>query len=193
MNTVCACNVRTWLHYISVCVLVQYCFRCRERDFLKKLLECVEKGGKVLIPVFALGRAQELCILLETLWWDSVCVCDVLIYCLWCITIQRHIVRYKAESKHCSVLLFKRNKWFFFSLRSIMYHLGWPQYTVISLKQAMIRDISIQFGLCIDADLKQYDTQYTCIVASLVHACVCTYVWYEYITWVWCLQGQNEP
>lgn len=42
--------------------------RCRERDFLKKLLECVEKGGKVLIPVFALGRAQELCILLETLW-----------------------------------------------------------------------------------------------------------------------------
>ncbi|XP_040120023.1 integrator complex subunit 11 isoform X2 [Oryx dammah] len=32
--------------------------RCRERDFLKK----------VLIPVFALGRAQELCILLETFW-----------------------------------------------------------------------------------------------------------------------------
>lgn len=27
-----------------------------------------EKGGKVLIPVFALGRAQELCILLETYW-----------------------------------------------------------------------------------------------------------------------------
>ena len=30
--------------------------------------ECVEKGGKVLIPVFALGRAQELCILLESYW-----------------------------------------------------------------------------------------------------------------------------
>ncbi|XP_059046661.1 integrator complex subunit 11 [Achroia grisella] len=42
--------------------------RCRERDFLKKVHECVEKGGKVLIPVFALGRAQELCILLETYW-----------------------------------------------------------------------------------------------------------------------------
>ncbi|XP_060071309.1 integrator complex subunit 11-like [Ylistrum balloti] len=42
--------------------------RCRERDFLKKVHNCVEKGGKVLIPVFALGRAQELCILLETYW-----------------------------------------------------------------------------------------------------------------------------
>ena len=28
----------------------------------------MERGGKVLIPVFALGRAQELCILLETYW-----------------------------------------------------------------------------------------------------------------------------
>lgn len=42
--------------------------RCRERDFLKKVHECIDKGGKVLIPVFALGRAQELCILLETYW-----------------------------------------------------------------------------------------------------------------------------
>ncbi|KAG8222295.1 hypothetical protein J437_LFUL001837 [Ladona fulva] len=42
--------------------------RCRERDFLKKVHECVDRGGKVLIPVFALGRAQELCILLETYW-----------------------------------------------------------------------------------------------------------------------------
>jgi integrator complex subunit 11 len=40
----------------------------RERDFLKNVHECVERGGKVLIPVFALGRAQELCILLETYW-----------------------------------------------------------------------------------------------------------------------------
>eukprot|EP00794_Sanderia_malayensis_P015390 gene15390-16969_t len=42
--------------------------RCREMDFLKKVHETIEKGGKVLIPVFALGRAQELCILLETFW-----------------------------------------------------------------------------------------------------------------------------
>eukprot|EP00004_Rigifila_ramosa_P017084 TRINITY_DN4121_c0_g1_i1.p1 TRINITY_DN4121_c0_g1~~TRINITY_DN4121_c0_g1_i1.p1 ORF type:complete len:600 (-),score=121.08 TRINITY_DN4121_c0_g1_i1:33-1580(-) len=42
--------------------------RSRERDFLQQVHDCVAKGGKVLIPVFALGRAQELCILLETYW-----------------------------------------------------------------------------------------------------------------------------
>src|SRR6266542_793395 len=42
--------------------------RTRERDFLKKVHDCVTQGGKVLIPVFALGRAQELCILIETYW-----------------------------------------------------------------------------------------------------------------------------
>ncbi|KAG9508514.1 Integrator complex subunit 11, partial [Fragariocoptes setiger] len=42
--------------------------RCRERDFLMKVHDCVDKSGKVLIPVFALGRAQELCILLDTYW-----------------------------------------------------------------------------------------------------------------------------
>jgi Cft2 family RNA processing exonuclease len=31
--------------------------RVRERDFLQMVSETVEKGGKVLIPVFALGRA----------------------------------------------------------------------------------------------------------------------------------------
>ena len=56
--------------------------RARERSFLKKIYDCVSNGGKVkllkqrnlnnkskvLIPVFALGRAQELCILVETYW-----------------------------------------------------------------------------------------------------------------------------
>ncbi|CAI4231936.1 unnamed protein product [Auanema sp. JU1783] len=42
--------------------------RARERDFLRKIHERVQGGGKVLIPVFALGRAQELCILLESYW-----------------------------------------------------------------------------------------------------------------------------
>uniref|UniRef100_A0A914P6F2 Integrator complex subunit 11 n=1 Tax=Panagrolaimus davidi TaxID=227884 RepID=A0A914P6F2_9BILA len=42
--------------------------RARERDFLRKVHEVVKNGGKVLIPVFALGRAQELCILLESYW-----------------------------------------------------------------------------------------------------------------------------
>ncbi|RKP06257.1 beta-lactamase-like protein [Thamnocephalis sphaerospora] len=45
--------------------------RTREADLLKKVQRCVEQGGKVLIPVFALGRAQELCVLLET-YWDRV-------------------------------------------------------------------------------------------------------------------------
>ncbi|CAD6195095.1 unnamed protein product [Caenorhabditis auriculariae] len=42
--------------------------RARERDFLRKVHEKVMAGGKVIIPVFALGRAQELCILLESYW-----------------------------------------------------------------------------------------------------------------------------
>ncbi|KAL1924303.1 uncharacterized protein VTP21DRAFT_7338 [Calcarisporiella thermophila] len=42
--------------------------RSRERDFIKQVHDCVSQGGKVIIPVFALGRAQELCILLETYW-----------------------------------------------------------------------------------------------------------------------------
>lgn len=42
--------------------------RAREQDFLQRVKDCVTKGGKVLIPVFALGRAQELCILLDAYW-----------------------------------------------------------------------------------------------------------------------------
>ncbi|KAL7181212.1 hypothetical protein ACSBR1_040146 [Camellia fascicularis] len=40
----------------------------REREFLKAVHKCVASGGKVLIPTFALGRAQELCILLDDYW-----------------------------------------------------------------------------------------------------------------------------
>lgn len=42
--------------------------RSRERDFLTKVHDCVQAGGNVIIPVFALGRAQELCILIESYW-----------------------------------------------------------------------------------------------------------------------------
>lgn len=42
--------------------------RSRERDFLTKVHECVANGGNVIIPAFALGRAQELCILIESYW-----------------------------------------------------------------------------------------------------------------------------
>ncbi|KAJ8500626.1 hypothetical protein OPV22_011178 [Ensete ventricosum] len=40
----------------------------REREFLRAIHKCVAGGGKVLIPTFALGRAQELCILLDDYW-----------------------------------------------------------------------------------------------------------------------------
>lgn len=40
----------------------------REREFLKAVHSCIAAGGKVLIPTFALGRAQELCILLDDYW-----------------------------------------------------------------------------------------------------------------------------
>jgi integrator complex subunit 11 len=59
--------------------------RRRESDFLNKIKECLDNGGKVLVPVrficfiyskymmkylqvFALGRAQELFILVEQFW-----------------------------------------------------------------------------------------------------------------------------
>ncbi|KGG52854.1 hypothetical protein DI09_12p220 [Mitosporidium daphniae] len=42
--------------------------RSRERDFLFKIHQALNRGGKVLIPVFALGRAQELCLVVESYW-----------------------------------------------------------------------------------------------------------------------------
>ena len=42
--------------------------RDRQRKMLKIVTETLENGGKVLIPVFALGRAQQLAVLLETTW-----------------------------------------------------------------------------------------------------------------------------
>lgn len=47
--------------------------RVREREFLRKIQETIDKGGKVLIPIFALGRAQELCIVLDTYWKRTNC------------------------------------------------------------------------------------------------------------------------
>ncbi|KXS21895.1 Metallo-hydrolase/oxidoreductase, partial [Gonapodya prolifera JEL478] len=42
--------------------------RTREQAFLEACHQTVAQGGKVLIPVFALGRAQELCILVDGYW-----------------------------------------------------------------------------------------------------------------------------
>ena len=47
--------------------------RIRERNFFTKVHRCIMDGGKVLIPVFALGRAQELMLLLESYWDRMVC------------------------------------------------------------------------------------------------------------------------
>ncbi|KAJ3213782.1 Integrator complex subunit 11 [Dinochytrium kinnereticum] len=47
---------------------IRHSKRAREKDFLLQVHECVSKGGKVLVPVFALGRAQELCILIDNYW-----------------------------------------------------------------------------------------------------------------------------
>ncbi|OIR57531.1 MAG: Integrator complex subunit 11 [Amphiamblys sp. WSBS2006] len=42
--------------------------KIRDREFLLKVHEGVSGGGKVLIPVQALGRAQELCLLVDMYW-----------------------------------------------------------------------------------------------------------------------------
>ena len=39
-----------------------------EQKFISEILKTVLNGGNVLIPVFAFGRAQELCILIELIW-----------------------------------------------------------------------------------------------------------------------------
>ncbi len=43
----------------------------REARFGGAVASCVLGGGKCLVPVFALGRAQELLLLLEELWAKS--------------------------------------------------------------------------------------------------------------------------
>ena len=40
----------------------------RERSFVQMVHAAVEDGGKVLIPVFAVGRLQEICLMLEDYW-----------------------------------------------------------------------------------------------------------------------------
>eukprot|EP00371_Babesia_bovis_P000681 XP_001609328.1 cleavage and polyadenylation specifity factor [Babesia bovis T2Bo] len=40
----------------------------RERRFLRSVIEIVTRGGKCLLPVFALGRAQEILLILDEYW-----------------------------------------------------------------------------------------------------------------------------
>lgn len=47
---------------------IRECRKAKEREFLNSIYKCVKRGGKVLIPVFALGRAQEMCLLIDSYW-----------------------------------------------------------------------------------------------------------------------------
>jgi integrator complex subunit 11 len=57
--------------------------RAREGEFVDAVVRALGRGGKVLVPVFALGRAQELMCLLDDAWarlgltvrGKGVCVC----------------------------------------------------------------------------------------------------------------------
>jgi cleavage and polyadenylation specificity factor subunit 3 len=40
----------------------------RERRFLDKVVATLQRGGKVLLPIVALGRAQELLLMLDEHW-----------------------------------------------------------------------------------------------------------------------------
>lgn len=42
--------------------------KVREANLMKSVSKVIERGGKVLMPVFALGRAQELLLILEDFW-----------------------------------------------------------------------------------------------------------------------------
>ncbi len=43
----------------------------REERFTGKVAQTVRQGGKCLIPVFALGRAQELLLILDEFWREN--------------------------------------------------------------------------------------------------------------------------
>jgi integrator complex subunit 11 len=42
--------------------------KLRERQLIEQVTKCLAGGGKVLFPVYAVGRAQELCMILESAW-----------------------------------------------------------------------------------------------------------------------------
>ncbi|KAL6121931.1 Cleavage and polyadenylation specificity factor subunit [Nucleospora cyclopteri] len=45
--------------------ILRDCRRNKERKFLQAIQDTIDRKGKVLIPIFALGRAQEICLLIE--------------------------------------------------------------------------------------------------------------------------------
>jgi integrator complex subunit 11 len=48
--------------------VIRDCRKSKERAFVQSIHKCIERGGHALIPIFALGRAQEICLVLESYW-----------------------------------------------------------------------------------------------------------------------------
>lgn len=53
----------------------------RERRFTSTVHEIVMRGGRCLIPAFALGRAQELLLILDEYWEQHPELIDIPVYC----------------------------------------------------------------------------------------------------------------
>lgn len=47
---------------------IRECRKTKENEFISSVYECVKNGGKVLIPIFVFGRAQEMCLLVDSFW-----------------------------------------------------------------------------------------------------------------------------
>eukprot|EP00435_Cladocopium_sp_Y103_P032241 s3924_g8.t1 len=52
----------------TCCTTVRSSKRMKEYELCCKVQECLEKGGKVLVPLLMMGRSQEICMILEEHW-----------------------------------------------------------------------------------------------------------------------------
>jgi len=52
----------------TYCTTIRSSKRQKEHDLCRKVQETLDSGGQVLVPVFMMGRSQELCLLLEKHW-----------------------------------------------------------------------------------------------------------------------------
>ena len=52
----------------------------REKRFVEEVTQIVQRGGNCLIPVFALGRAQELLLILDEYWMEHEELQDIPVY-----------------------------------------------------------------------------------------------------------------
>ncbi|CAK9104104.1 Integrator complex subunit 11 (Int11) (Cleavage and polyadenylation-specific factor 3-like protein) (CPSF3-like protein) (Protein related to CPSF subunits of 68 kDa) (RC-68) [Durusdinium trenchii] len=52
----------------TCCTTVRSSKRMKEYELCCKVQECLEKGGKVLVPLLMMGRSQEICMIFEEHW-----------------------------------------------------------------------------------------------------------------------------